>query len=150
MLHPACQKTAAPPQTLFETPPLPSPEQRQIPFQEAIDLLKPLLNDAGVLKIGHNIKYDALVLAKYGIDLSPIDDTMVMSYSLDGTSHGHSLDELAWLHLEHKTIKYADVTGTGRHQVTFDKVPLDQASDYAAEDADITLKLHQTLYPMLD
>jgi DNA polymerase-1 len=141
---------AALPQTLFETTPTPfTTDLHQIPFQEAIDLLKPLLRDPAVLKVGHNIKYDALVLLKYGIQITPLDDTIVMSYSLDGTRHGHGMDELASLHLEHETIKYADVTGVGRKKITFDEVPLEQARDYAAEDAEITLKLYHLFKPRL-
>jgi len=141
---------AALPQTLFETTPAPfTTDLHQIPFQEAIDLLKPLLRDPAVLKVGHNIKYDALVLLKYGIQITPLDDTIVMSYSLDGTRHGHGMDELASLHLEHETIKYADVTGVGRKKITFDDVPLEQARDYAAEDAEITLKLYHLFKPRL-
>ena len=141
---------AALPQTLFETTPAPfTTDLHQIPFQEALDLLKPLLRDPAVLKVGHNIKYDALVLLKYGIQITPLDDTIVMSYSLDGTRHGHGMDELASLHLEHETIKYADVTGVGRKKITFDDVPLEQARDYAAEDAEITLKLYHLFKPRL-
>ncbi|MGF1611319.1 MAG: DNA polymerase I [Kiloniellales bacterium] len=121
----------------------------QIPLAEAIALLKPLLEDAGVLKIGQNIKYDCLVFAKYGIELSPLDDTMLLSYVLEGGLHGHGMDELAQLHLGHNTIKFKDVAGSGKSQVTFDKVPLDKARDYAAEDADVTLRLHQALKPQL-
>lgn len=146
---PLAHKTALP-QTLFETTPAPfTTDLHQIPFQEAIDLLKPLLRDPGVLKVGHNIKYDALVLLKYGIQITPLDDTIVMSYSLDGTRHGHGMDELASLHLEHETIKYVDVTGVGRKKITFDNVPLEQARDYAAEDAEITLKLYHLFKPRL-
>ena len=108
-----------------------------------------MLEDPGTLKIGQNIKYDALVLSKYGIDVAPVDDTMLLSYVLDGGLHGHGMDELAELHLGHTTIKYKDVAGTGKAQVTFDHVPLDKAADYAAEDADITLRLHRVFKPRL-
>lgn len=140
---PLAHKTAAP-QTLFENAASSSSTTfPQIPFQEALDLLKPLLGDPAVLKVGHNIKYDALVLSRYGVSVSPVDDTIVMSYSLDGARHGHGMDELASLHLGYETIKYADVTRTGRKQMTFDYVPLDQACDYAAEDAEVTLRLYE-------
>lgn len=122
---------------------------RQIARTKAVKILKPLLEDSSILKIGHNIKYDMEVLAAYGIEMTPIDDTMVMSYVLEGGAHGHGLDELAKLHLDHQTIKYTDVAGTGKKQVTFDHVPLDKALDYAAEDADITAKLFATLKPRL-
>jgi DNA polymerase-1 len=78
------------------------------------------------------------VLARHKIDIAPFDDTMLLSYVLEGGLHGHGMDELALLHLGHATIKFADVTGTGKAQVTFDKVPLDKALAYAAEDADVT------------
>ena len=117
----------------------------QIPFDQALAILKPMLEDDSVLKIGHNIKYDAQVLANHGVAVAPVDDTMVLSYLLDGTLHGHGMDELARIHFDHRTIKYVEVTGSGKNQVTFDKVPLDTALDYAAEDADITLRLHGLL-----
>ena len=121
----------------------------QIPMDEALALLKPLLEDPGVLKIGQNIKYDMKVLARHGVDVAPIDDTMVISYVLEGGLHGHGMDELALLHMDHETIKFTDVAGSGKSQVTFDKVPLDKAVDYAAEDAEITLRLHSAMKPRL-
>lgn len=121
----------------------------QIPLKEALELLKPLLENPAILKIGQNIKYDALVLKKYGFEITPVDDTMVLSYILEGAKHGHGMDELAALYLDYKTIKYQDVVGSGRTQVTFDKVPLDKALTYAAEDADITFQLHTLLKPRL-
>jgi len=122
---------------------------KQIPMQTALDLLKPLLEDDGVLKVGHNLKYDRQVLASYGVILRNVDDSMVLSYVLEGGLHGHGMDELAELHFGHSTIKYGDVTGTGRKQVTFDRVNLDAATCYAAEDADVTLRLHALLKPRL-
>ena len=121
----------------------------QIPFDAALAALKELLEDPAVLKVGHNIKYDAQVLANYGVRVDPVDDTMLLSYVLEGGLHGHGLDDLADLHFEHKTIKFKDVAGTGRAQVTFDQVALDKALDYAAEDADITERLHGLLKPRL-
>ncbi len=121
----------------------------QIPFDEALALLKPLLEDASVLKVGHNIKYDAQVFASHGISVSPVDDTMVLSYVLEGGLHGHGLDELARLHFGYETIKFKDVAGTGKAKVTFDFVALDKALDYAAEDAEITLRLFHALKPRL-
>ena len=121
----------------------------QIPLEEALDILRPLFTDQSVLKIGHNLKYDMVVLRRYGISVSPVDDTMLMSYILDGGSHGHSMDELAELHLGHTTIKFKDVAGSGKSQITFDLVPLDKALTYAAEDADITLQFHQLFKPRL-
>ena len=121
----------------------------QIPFDAALDMLRPLLADRTVLKVGHNIKYDMQVLAHYGVSVAPVDDTMVLSYVLEGGLHGHGMDELALLHLGHRTIKYAEVVGTGRNQETFDKVPLEKARDYAAEDADVTGRLFRLLKPRL-
>ena len=126
-----------------------APAPNQIPRDKAIKILKPLLEDPGVLKIGHNIKYDMEVLSRYGIEVSPVDDTMIMSYVLEGGLHGHGMDELARLHLDHETIKFSDVAGSGKKQVTFDHVPLDKALDYAAEDAGITAKLFGALKPRL-
>lgn len=127
----------------------PGTTPEQIPLDDVLALLKPILESPAILKIGQNIKYDALVLKKYGIDISPIDDTMVLSYLLEGATHGHGMDELAKLYLDHDTIKYQDVVRSGRAQVTFDRVPLDKALDYAAEDADVTFQLYDYLKPRL-
>jgi DNA polymerase-1 len=108
-----------------------------------------LLEDPATLKVGHNIKYDMQIMARNGIAVAPVDDTMVISYVLEAGLHGHSMDELALLHLGHDTIKFKDVAGSGRAQVTFDKVALEKAVPYAAEDADITLRLHRLLKPRL-
>jgi DNA polymerase-1 len=127
------------------------PLPKQIPLAQALDVLKPLLDDPAVLKIGHNIKYDMLVLARasYDLRIAPVEDSMVLSYVLESGQHGHGMDELARLHLGHETIKYDDVTGTGKAQVTFDRVGIEAARDYAAEDADITLRLYLLLKPRL-
>jgi DNA polymerase-1 len=121
----------------------------QIPLAKAVAALKPLLEDESVLKIGHNIKYDMLVLSRYGVSVAPVDDSMVMSYVLEGAAHGHGMDELASLYLGHKTITFAEVAGSGKSQITFDFVPLEAARDYAAEDADVTLRFHRALKPRL-
>ena len=121
----------------------------QIPLQTALDMLRPVLSDPSILKIGHNIKYDMVVLARYGLAVTPVDDTMLLSYILEGGKHGHGMDDLADLYLGHTTIKYKEVAGTGKSQITFDHVPLEKALDYAAEDAEVTLRLHQTLKPRL-
>ncbi|MCR4377504.1 MAG: DNA polymerase I [Rhodospirillales bacterium] len=121
----------------------------QVPLKRALEMLGPLLSDPGVLKIGQNIKYDLLVLKKYGIDIAPVDDTMVISYVLESGLHGHGMDELASLHLGLETIKFKDVAGSGKTQITFDHVALDKALDYAAEDADVTAKLYRMLKPRL-
>ncbi|MCH9020739.1 MAG: DNA polymerase I, partial [Proteobacteria bacterium] len=114
-----------------------------------LDLLKPLLADRGVLKIGQNIKYDIEVLANYGVAVAPVDDTMLISYVLDGGLHGHGMDELSRRHLGIDPIPYKAVAGTGRKRVSFDQVPLDKACEYAAEDADLTGRLHRALKPRL-
>ena len=122
---------------------------RQIDFDDALALLRPLLEDPGVLKVGHNIKYDAEVLASYGIEVAPVDDTMLLSYVLEGGLHGHGMDELSRLHLGVDPIPFKEVAGTGRNRITFDLVPLEAARDYAAEDADLTGRLHRALKPRL-
>ena len=121
----------------------------QIPVKDAVVALKPMLEDPSVLKVGQNIKYDLQVLARYGVNVAPIDDTMLLSYVLDGGLHRHNMDDLADLHLGVKTIKFKDVVGSGKNQLSFAQVPLDQACPYAAEDADITLRLHRVFKPRL-
>lgn len=121
----------------------------QLALNEVIQCLTPLLVDPAVLKVGHNLKYDLGVMAKYGISLTPITDTMLMSYVLDGSQHSHGMDNLAQLHLGHTTIKYTDVVGTGKAQKRFDEIELAVATRYAAEDADITLRLYNHLSPRL-
>ena len=122
---------------------------KQIGFQAALDQLGPLLADKSVLKIGQNIKYDMAVLARYGLTVSPVEDTMLLSYVLDGGSHGHGMDELSRIHLAIDPVPFKSVVGSGKKQITFDQVPLDAARDYAAEDADITGRLHGVLKPRL-
>lgn len=122
---------------------------KQISFDEAISTLQPLLEDPSIIKIGQNIKYDWQILAKHGVRMTPCDDTMLMSYTLDGTSHSNSMDNLSKLFLNHEPMKYEEVAGKGKSQVTFDYVDLDKALLYAAEDADITLRLYHVLKPRL-
>ena len=98
-----------------------------------------------VLKIGQNIKYDMLVLARAGLSLTPVEDTMLLSYVLEAGKGGHGMDELAQRHLGIKTITYDEVTGTGKGRIPFAQVPLERARDYAAEDADVTLRLYHHL-----
>ncbi|HXQ50743.1 MAG TPA: DNA polymerase I [Stellaceae bacterium] len=126
-----------------------APPLRQIPRDVALARLKPLLEDESVLKIGQNIKYDIAIFAGAGIKVAPTDCTMLMSFVLDGALHGHGLDELAKLHFAHDTIKYKDVAGSGKDHVGFAAVALERARDYAAEDADFTLRLHRRLKPRL-
>ena len=123
---------------------------QQLPMDLVLAKLKPLLEDPGVLKIGHNLKYDWVMFDKAGIHVAPVDDTMVMSFDLDaGRSFGHGLEELAKLHFEHECIPFKQLCGTGSKQITFDKVPIGQATEYAAEDADIALRLWLRLKPRL-
>lgn len=121
----------------------------QIALPDAVTALKPLLADPSILKIGQNLKYDLLVLERHGLTVSPVEDTMLISYALDAGKNNHGMDKLSELHLNHKTIPYSEVAGTGKAQVTFDKVPLDKATAYAAEDADVTLRLWRALKPRL-
>ncbi|EKE77219.1 DNA polymerase I [Oceanibaculum indicum] len=127
----------------------PTERPKQIDKKRALELLKPMLEDSSVLKVGHNMKYDWLIFRRHGIEVAPVDDSMLISYVLEGGLHGHGMDELAELHLDHKTIPFKEVAGSGKDQVTFDKVPLDKATEYAAEDADITGRLHRLLKPRL-
>ncbi|MDO8837386.1 MAG: DNA polymerase I [Parvibaculum sp.] len=123
--------------------------QTQIPLKDALKALKPLLEDPSVLKIGQNLKFDMLVFRQHGIALTTLDDTMLMSYALDAGIHGHGMDELSELHLGHKPIAFSEVAGKGKSQITFDRVPVDKAVAYAAEDADVTLRLWHVLKPRL-
>ena len=121
----------------------------QLPAQLVLDRLKTLLEDPAVLKIGHNLKYDWVMFDKAGIDVAPYDDTLVMSFDLDAGRSNHGMDELAKLHFDHECISFKSVCGVGKNQITFDKVPLDAATEYAAEDADITLRLWRRLKPRI-
>jgi len=121
----------------------------QIPTDVAIAKLRPLLEDPAVLKIGQNIKYDMIMFRKAGIEVAPYDDTMLLSYALDAGRGSHGVDDLAKRHLDHACIEFKTVCGTGKSQITFDKVPLDRATEYAAEDADVTYRLWRKLKPRL-
>lgn len=121
----------------------------QMLLAAAVALLQPILADPAILKIGHNLKYDMQVLARHGLTINGYDDTMLLSYVQAAGAHGHGLDELALLHCGHSMIPFAEVAGSGKNQITFDRVPLDQACAYAAEDADYTLRLWHILKPRL-
>jgi DNA polymerase-1 len=124
--------------------------ENQIPIREALAAIKPMMEDASVLKIAQNAKYDWLVMRRHGIDAAPIDDTMLISYVLDaGTSGGHGMDALSERWLGHAPIPYKEVAGSGKSAVTFDFVDIDRAVCYAAEDADVTLRLWRVLKPRL-
>lgn len=115
--------------------------EKQLTLEETFALLRPLFEDTSVMKIGHNLKYDLLVLKKYGLSLSPLADTLLLSYVLKGGQHAHNLDFLSGHYLGHQTITYQALTGTGKTVRAFQDVPLDEALAYAAEDADMTLQL---------
>ncbi|MCB1720736.1 MAG: DNA polymerase I, partial [Alphaproteobacteria bacterium] len=121
----------------------------QLSMDKALGMLKPLLEDKSVMKVAHNMKYDWQLFAKHGIHVHPCDDTMLISYVLDGSSHKHSMDSLSERYLDHTPISYKEVAGTGKSQVTFDRVTIEKALDYAAEDADVTLRLYKLLKPRL-
>jgi len=121
----------------------------QIPTEEALRLLTPILEDPSILKIGQNMKYDSKIFAQLGINVAPIDDTMLLSYAMHAGLHGHGMDTLSERYLSHTPIPIKPLLGTGKSAITFDKVPLDDAVKYAAEDADITLRLWQLFKPQL-
>ncbi len=121
----------------------------QMDLDEALALLKPMLEDESILKIGQNMKYDAKILARVGINVTPIDDTMLLSYALHGGLHNHGMDALAERYLGHTPIPIKTLLGGGKSAITFDRVPVDEATRYAAEDADVTLRLWQLFKPQL-
>lgn len=125
------------------------PMDGQLPMTRALDMLRPMLEDASILKIGQNMKYDAKIFARQGVDVAPIDDTMLMSSALNAGLHNHGMDTLADLYLGHTPIPIKSLLGAGKAQITFDRVPVDEAVKYAAEDADITLRLWQLFKPLL-
>jgi len=114
----------------------------QLPWALVKAKLQPLLEDSSVLKIGHNFKFDWIVFDRRGIKVTPVDDSLVMSFDLDaGGLNSHSMDDLAKKHLDHQCLTFKELCGTGQKAISFDKVPLDRATEYAAEDADVTLRL---------
>ncbi|MCB9964851.1 MAG: DNA polymerase I [Rhodospirillales bacterium] len=127
----------------------PQQEIRQLDPEVALSLLKPVLEDPSILKTAHNAKYDLQILMNHGLRVAPLEDTMLMSYVLDGSFRRHNMDALSEDYLGHTPISYEEVAGKGKKSITFDQVPLDKACAYAAEDADVTLRLHQILKPRL-
>tara|TARA_B100000965_G_scaffold379427_1_gene375119 strand:+ start:361 stop:3126 length:2766 start_codon:yes stop_codon:yes gene_type:complete len=115
-----------------------------------ISKLKPILEDSSIKKVGQNIKYDYIIFKKYGIELEAIEDTMLLSYTLDAGNNRHNMDTLSELHLGHKTITYKDLVGSGKKQLNFSEIDLDRATEYAAEDADVTLRLYKILSDRVD
>ena len=116
--------------------------KKQIELKKLINLLKPYLEDETIKKIGQNIKYDLKIFLKHGINIKNFEDTMLLSYTLDAGVNRHNLDLLAKIHLDHTNIKFKDIVGTGKSEITFDQVLIENAYKYACEDADITLKLY--------
>ncbi|MDE3080929.1 MAG: DNA polymerase I, partial [Paracoccaceae bacterium] len=121
----------------------------QMPLDEALAMLKPVLEDDAILKIGQNMKYDAKIFARHGISVAPIDDTMLMSYAMHAGLHGHGMDFLSEKYLGHVPIPIKPLLGSGKSAITFDRVGIDEATAYAAEDADVTLRLWQRFKPDL-
>ncbi|MVO15476.1 DNA polymerase I [Parasedimentitalea huanghaiensis] len=121
----------------------------QMPLAQALEMLKSVLEDPAIMKIGQNMKYDAKIFARQDIAVAPIDDTMLMSYALNGGKHNHGMDTLSERYLDHTPIPIKPLLGTGKSAITFDKVPVIDAVPYAAEDADITLRLWQLFKPQL-
>lgn len=121
----------------------------QLPLRETLDILKPLLTAPSVIKIAQNVKYDWLVLAQHGIEVAPVQDTMLASYTLDAGLNGHGMDELSLKFLEHRPIQFGEVAGQGKSFIGFARVALDKATEYSAEDADVTLRLWNVLQPRL-
>jgi DNA polymerase-1 len=124
-------------------------DDRQMPADKARALLKAVLEDPTILKIGQNMKYDISIMAIHDIDVAPFDDTMLLSYVAGAGTGGHGMDELSTKWLGHTPIPYKEVAGSGKSMITFDKVSIDKATEYAAEDADITLLLWRALKPQL-
>ena len=117
----------------------------QLPLDVVLERLRPVLKDASVLKVGHNIKFDLAILERHGVEVAPVADSMLLSYAANGTAHGHGLDELAKRYLDYDTLSYAELCGRGAKQISFDRVPVERAIEYGGEDADITLRLHHAL-----
>ena len=123
--------------------PLGHKSEKNINKNLVLNKLKPLLEDPSVKKIGQNIKFDFIIFFKQGIELTAMEDTMLMSYVLDAGKNRHNMDTLSEIHLDHKTITFKDLVGTGKKEINFSEVDIEKAKDYAAEDADITLRLYQ-------
>ncbi|MGE3992607.1 DNA polymerase I, partial [Pseudorhodoplanes sp.] len=121
----------------------------QIPEKDAIEAMRPLFEDRGVLKIGHNLKFDWQIFAQRGIDITPYDDTMLMSYVVDSGRASHDVASLAKRNFDHAVIDFNEITKAGKTRVAFDCVPIERAAEYAAEDADATLRLWHALKPRL-
>ena len=130
--------------------PLKHKKQNCLNINLVLKKVKKILEDPSIKKIGQNIKFDYIVLKKHNIDIQPIEDTMLASYTLDAGINRHNLDTLSELHLNHKTISFKDLVGTGKNKITFPDVDLKKATEYAAEDADVTFRLYELLKQRLD
>ena len=124
--------------------------QKCLDKQLVLDKVKKILEDRSIKKIGQNIKFDNIILKKNNINVDPLEDTMLVSYTLDAGINRHNLDTLASIHLDHKTITFKDLVGTGKKKITFEDVDLKKATEYAAEDADVTFRLYEVLKERLD
>ncbi len=118
---------------------------KNLNLKKCLSILKKIFEEKSIIKVGHNIKYDKIVLSNVGINLNPTDDTMLLSYVLDAGKFRHNLDDLAKIYLDHETIKYKDVVGVGKKEKTFDEVSINEAYIYAAEDSDVTFQLYEIL-----
>jgi DNA polymerase-1 len=125
-------------------------KEKSLKKELVIRKIKPILEDPSIKKVGQNIKFDLIVLKQNGIDINPIEDTMLISYTLDAGSNRHNMDTLAELHLGHKTITFKELVGTGKNKLNFADIDIVRATEYAAEDADITLRLYEKLKERLD
>ena len=121
----------------------------QINLDEVLEILRPVLQDPSIIKIGQNVKYDTKIFARYDVNLAPVDDTMLLSYAINGGKHNHGMDYLSERYLNYKPISIKTLLGSGKSAITFDKVSINDAVNYAAEDADITLRLWKLFKPML-
>ncbi len=130
--------------------PLKNKDQKCLDSETVLKKIKPLLEDPSIKKIGQNMKYDYIIFKKNKIEVSPLEDTMLTSYTLDAGLNRHNLDTLAEIHLGHKTISFKDLVGSGKKQITFSEVDLKKATEYAGEDADVTFRLYQLLKKRLD
>lgn len=129
--------------------PTPANSIQQPALADILAVLRPVFSDPAIIKIGHNLKFDMQMFMPFNVPMSPVEDTMLLSYVLDGTSHGNGLDELAQLFCGHSMITYDSMTGTGKNRISFADVPPEKACDYAAEDADFTLRLYHVLKPRI-
>ena len=123
---------------------------KNVSLEKSLKKLKIILEDKSIKKIGQNIKYDIMVLKKYGIQINPFEDTMLLSYTLDAGLNRHNLDLLSEIHLGHKTIQYKDLVGSGKKKLNFNEVDTNKATEYAAEDADVTFRLYKYFKTRLD